>query len=153
MDLLEPGYDPAAVAAEFDRVLGGFGDSMRAADVPLSPANLANVSAWTVLSAFAAYHDRDGFADPGVRAVRDAARRNLALDRRVRRLSDADQQALAEMLELRTILRISDLYWGRQEGDAAREQAAQDELSAWIDDLFGIELERVRFSRRGLVER
>lgn len=153
MDLLEPGYDPAAVVAEFDRVLGGFGDSMRAADVPLRPDDIADISAWTLLSAFAAYHDRDSFGDRGVRALRDAARRNLALDRRVRRLPDADKQQLAEMLELRTILRISDLYWGRQEGDAAREQAALDELSAWIDDLFGVELERVRFTRTGLVER
>ena len=75
MDLLEPGYDPAAVVAEFDRVLGGFGDSMRAADVPLRPDDIADISAWTLLSAFAAYHDRNSFGDRGVRALRDAARR------------------------------------------------------------------------------
>ena len=153
MDLLEPGFDPAVVVAEFDRVLKGFDDSMRAADVPVRPDNIADVAAWTLLSAYAAYHDRRSFGDPGVRAVRDAARRSLALDRRLRRLSDAEKQELAEMLELRTILRISDLYWGRQDGDDAREQAAMDELNAWIDKLFGLELERVRFTRKGLVER
>jgi hypothetical protein len=153
MDRLEPGYDPAVVVAEFDRVLDGVHGSMRASDVPMSPDNIADVAAYTLLNAYAAYYDRKRMGDPGVRAVRDAARHNLALDRRARRLSDADTQELAEMLELRTILRISDLYWGRQDADAAREQAAINELNSWIDDLFGVEVERVRFSRKGLVPR
>lgn len=153
MDLLEPGYDPAALVAEFDRVLDGTHGSMRDADVSVSPGNIADVGAWTLLSAYAAYNDRTTLGDPGVRAVRDSLRRGLALDRRARRLSDADTQQVAEMLELRTILRISDLFWGRTNGDAAREAAALDELRSWIEELYGVDLERVKLSRNGLVRR
>jgi uncharacterized protein DUF6683 len=153
MDLLEPGYDPAALGAEFDRVLDGQHGSMRDADVPVSPDNIADVGAWVLLSGYAAYHDRTTLGNAGIRAVRDSLRRSLALDRRVRRLSDADTQQVAEMLELRTILRISDLFWGRTEEDAAREQAALDELRSWIKEVYGVDLERVRFSKKGLVPR
>jgi hypothetical protein len=121
--------------------------------VPISPDNIGDVGAWTLLSSYAAYHDRSTLGDAGVRAVRDSLRRSLALDRRVRRLSDADTQQAAEMVELRTILRISDLYYGRVNEDAAREQAALDELRSWTKEVYGVDLERVRFSKRGLVPR
>ena len=77
----------------------------------------------------------------------------MALDRRMRRLSDARAQEAAEMLELRTILRVSDLNVGRLQGDAAREQRARAALRAWIRQSFGLDLARVRLSRRGFVKR
>jgi hypothetical protein len=88
-----------------------------------------------------------------VKAVRRAARTDLALDRTVRRSSDARKQETAEMLALRTILRVSDLNWGRQSRDAAREAAAMDALRMWVDTAFGVDLDRVEFTRKGLVPR
>ena len=73
-------------------------------------------------------------------AVQRAARRAMALERGVRRLSDASTQEAAEMLELRTILRVSDLNVGRIQGDAAREQTASAALRSWIRQSFGLDL-------------
>jgi hypothetical protein len=153
MDRLEPGYDPAAVVAEFDRLLAQQHGNMRKSDVRVSSSNIADVAAWTLLLSYAQYHERTTLSDRGVRAVRDAARRSFALDRQARRLADAEAQQVAEKLELRTYLRLGDLFFGRQNADAPREQAALDELSTWIQDVYGVDLERVRFTRKGLVER
>lgn len=55
------------------------------------------------------------------------------------------------MLELRTIIQISDLNLGRLKGDAACEQAATAELRSWIRKAFGIDLKKVKLTRQGLV--
>ena len=57
------------------------------------------------------------------------------------------------MLELRTILRVSDLNVGRIERDAARERTARAALRAWMRQSFGLDLDRVELTRRGFVKR
>ena len=153
MALLEPGYDPAALTAAFDRVTALAHKSMRGLEGRWSSNNIADVAAFIQLSAYAAYTSRRSLPDAGVLAVQRTARTGMALDRRVRRLSDARAQEAAEMLELRTILRISDLNWGRIEHDAARRQAARAELRSWIKQTFAFDLARVKLTRRGFVTR
>jgi hypothetical protein len=48
---------------------------------------------------------------------------------------------------------VSDLNWGRIEGDVARQDAARAELRSWMKAAFGVDLERVKLTRRGLVVR
>jgi hypothetical protein len=153
MALLEPGYDPAALIAAFDRVTATAHESMRGLEGRWSPNNIADVAAFIQLSAYAAYTSRRSLPDAGVLAVQRTARTGMALDRRVRRLSDARTQEAAEMLELRTILRVSDLNWGRIEHDPARRRAARAELRSWIKQTFGFDLARVKLTRRGFVKR
>jgi hypothetical protein len=111
------------------------------------------VAAYSLILSYAAYHERSSFPDAAVRAIRRAARTDLALNRKVRTSSDARKQEAAEMLTLRTILRVSDLNWGRQSQDAAREQAATHALRAWVKTAFGVDLERVTVTRKGIVRR
>jgi hypothetical protein len=153
MALLEPGYDPAAVVAEFDRLRAVVHDGIRGWKGRWRPSNLADVAAYTLLSSYAVYYAKPSVSARGSLAVRRAARSGMALNRQVRRLSDGRKQTAAEMLELRTIFRLSDVNLARMQGDATREQAAEARLRAWIKDAFGIDLERVRLSRKGLVRR
>ena len=118
-----------------------------------SPNNIADVAAYMQLNAYAAFASRPSLGDRAVAAVQRGARTRMALDRRVRRLSHARAQEAAEMLALRTILRISDLNIGRIEGNAAREQAAGAELRSWIKQTFGLDVKRVKLTRRGFVTR
>ena len=151
--LLEPGFDPAALSAELDRLTAVAHKGMRGLSGRWSPNNIADVGAFMQLSAYAAYTSRTSLPDRGVVAVQRAARRGMALDRGVRRLSDARTQEAAEMLELRTILRVSDVNLGRSQGDAGREQAAEAELRSWIRQSFGLDIKRVKLTRRGFVKR
>ena len=153
MALLEPGFDPVAVAAEFDRLTAIAHKAMRGLSGRWSPSNIADVAAFMQLSAYAAYTSRTSLPDRGLAAVQRAARTGMALDRGVRRLSDARTQQAAAMLELRTILRVSDVNVGRIERDAAREQTARAALRSWIKESFGLDVKRVKLTRRGFVKR
>ena len=153
MERLEPGYDPATVVAEFNRLTALVHAGMRDWKVRWSPGNIADVSAYLLLNGYGAFHARTSAPDTPILAVQSAARRSMALSRQIRGLSAARKQTAAEMLELRTILRISDLNVARQAGDAPREQAAKAALRSWIKDVFGVDLERARLTRAGLVKR
>jgi hypothetical protein len=152
MALLEPGYDPpAAVVAEFDRLRAIVHDGIRDWKGRWSPRNIADVSAYMLLSSYGVFHARPSVSERGSLQVRSTARNAMALNRRVRRLSDARKQTAAEMLELRTIFRLSDVNVARMEGDATRELAAKARLRSWVKEAFGVDLERVRLTRKGLV--
>jgi hypothetical protein len=153
MERLGPGYDPAAVVAEFDRLTALVHAGMRDWKGRWSPGNIADVAAYMLLNGYGAFHARTSAPDTPILAVQSAARRSMALSRQIRGLSAARKQTAAEMLELRTILRISDLNLARTAGDAPREQAAKAALRSWIKDVFGVDLERVRLTRAGLVKR
>jgi hypothetical protein len=153
MDLLEPGYDPAALVAEFDRLKALVHKGMRQHKDPWSPNNIGDVVAYMLVSCYAAFYSRTSLPDRGVLAVRRSAREDLASDRRIRRLSDARMQEAAEMLELRTIIRISDLNVARMQGDAALEQAAEAELRSFVREVLGVDFKKVKLTRQGLVRR
>jgi hypothetical protein len=153
MDLLEPGFDPAAVVAEFDRLQALVSKAMRDQGNGWSPNNIAHVSAYMLLSAYGVFHSRPTLPRRSSLAVRTAARNSMALDRRLRGLSDARKQTAVEVLVLRTILRVSDVNVARLEHDATRERAAKAELRSWIREVFSVDLERIRLSRDGLVRR
>jgi hypothetical protein len=151
--LLDPSLDRATVIADLVRLQGLWDKQMRGLEPRLDPDDLGDVAAYALVLSYAAYHERTKLPTRGVKAVRRDARDDLARNRKVRTSSDARKQEAAEMLSLRTLIRVSDLNWGRQTGDAAREAAALDTLRVWIRDGFGVDLERTRFTRRGLVAR
>jgi hypothetical protein len=153
MNLLEPGFDPAAVVAEFDRLQTLVRKGMRDLGDGWSPNNMAHVSAYMLLAGYGVFHSRPTLPRRSSVAVRTAARNSMALDRRLRELSDARKQTAVEVLVLRTILRVSDVNVARLEHDATRERAAKAELRSWIREVFRIDLERIRLTREGLVRR
>ena len=73
MALLEPGFDPAALATEFDRLTGIAHTGMRGLSGRWSPNNIADVAAYMQLSAYAAYTARTSLSTRGVVAVQRAA--------------------------------------------------------------------------------
>jgi hypothetical protein len=153
LELLDPRVDPAAMTAEFDRLRALWDTEMGKLTPRLAPDDLADVATYALTLSYAAYYERRKVPDAGLAAVRRSARADLALNVKVRRSSDARKQEAAEMLALRTILRVSDLNWGRQDQDAEREQTAADELRDWVKAAFGLDLDRVKFTRKGLVAR
>jgi hypothetical protein len=153
MALLEPGYDPAAVVAEFDRLRAIVHDGIKGWKGRWSANNLGDVAAYMALSSYSVFYATSSVSERGSLVVRSAVRNSMALNRQVRRLTDARKQTAAEMLELRTIFRLSDLNLARMAGDATREQAAKAQLRSWIKDAFGLDLERVRLTSKGLVRR
>jgi hypothetical protein len=71
--LLDPSLDPASVIADLVRLQGLFDQEMRGLTPSLDPRNLGDV---------AARHERSSVPDAGVKAIRRAARTDLALNRR-----------------------------------------------------------------------
>jgi hypothetical protein len=152
IDALGPGHDPAQLASELDRLRALFHQAMREG-LPWSPNDVGDVAAFTVLTCYALYHLPTESTERAREAVRRAVRLDLASDKRVRRLSDARKQTAAEMLELRTILLVSDFNKARIARDVAARTAAEAAIRSWIKDAFGVDLAAVKLTRNGLVSR
>lgn len=92
---------------------------------------------------------------PVIKAVRGDVRAHFALDPRIRRASDAAKQASAEWLSQWAVL-LAATY------NIYKDTGNPDDLRAWRDrardlaaedDLIGVDLSRVRLTRRGIVAR
>jgi len=149
----QSGQDPAHVTtqldtakAEFRRVLTD-GAGWRVDD-------LGDLAAFSLVQAYIKVHDDDGdLPKRGLERLRREVRDDLALQKQVRRLSDARKQEIAESLELRTIFLISGVVGAQMTGDAAAEAEAREAMRAWAKDVYGVNLAQLELTRRGLVKR
>lgn len=151
LDRLPEGFDPAVATGELDRITGVWDGFVRDR-LGWRTNDVGDATATVLLMSYAAYHE----VNPSRRAsgaVRDDARTSMALDRRVRRRSDAQQQTAAEMLRYRLILLLADVNEARASGDATWEFLAKEDLRGWVRNTFGTNLDSVRTSARGLVPR
>jgi hypothetical protein len=150
---LGPGHDPQTVVADIERNRRLAHEHMRSLAGRWSPNDLGDVAAYVLLSGYAAYHDRPSLPAASVRAVQRSARNGLALRPRIRRTSNADKQTAAEMSEIRMIYSLAALGAARAAGDASSAEETQWEIRTWVRDVYGLDLERARLTRRGFVER
>jgi len=107
-----------------------------------------------ILLSYAVFHiegEGQAIPKPASAAVRRQVRAVLARDARVRRSSDTRQQTAAEMLEFRGFLLVSAFNEARTAGDQPRIDLALAGIRAFIRDSFGLDITRVKVTRRGLV--
>jgi hypothetical protein len=149
----QSGQDPTYVTtqldtakAEFRRVLVD-GAGWRVDD-------LGDLAAFSLVQAYIKVHDDDGdLPKRGLERLRRDVRDDLALQKQVRRASDARKQEIAESLELRTIFLISGVVGAQMIGDTAAEAEAREAMRAWAKDIYGVNLAKLELTRRGLVKR
>jgi hypothetical protein len=146
-----PGHDPAVVVADLERNRAAIHRMMRGFRGSWSPNDLADVAAVTLLSSYAAFHDRFELSGKGSLAVRSAARHALARRAKVRRLSPARKQTAAEMTEIRLIYALTRLNAARasRADDPHSFAAARYEIRTFVRDVYGLDVQRVRLTSRG----
>jgi hypothetical protein len=144
-----PGVDPATVAADIERNRALAHRQMRSFDGHWSSNNVADVAAFALLSAYAGYHDRSSLSARGSLAVLRAARNGLARSRSLRRVSATDKQTAVEMTEIRMIYALAALSQARTSGTAADVSIAQSKIRRWIRDVYKLDVDAVRLTRRG----
>ena len=146
---LGPGHDPATVVADIERNRTLAHDGLRLFKGRWSPNDLADIASFVLLSGYAAYHDKSELSTQGCLAVRRAARNGLANRKRVRGTSNADKQTAAEMSEIRLIYSLAALNAARMAGDTDAAEEARWEIRTWVRDVYGLDLERARLTKRG----
>lgn len=146
------GADRATVVPEFERVTADWRRVM-ARKVGWRPRDLGDVAAFAFVQGYGIVHGVATFDKRGLARIRAAVGDNLAADARVRRLSDARKQEAAESLELRTIFFAADVATLEERGDDAGAAAQRSELRGWLRAVYGVDVAKVRVTRRGLVRR
>lgn len=151
IEKLWPGFDPVlltgqldAAKAQYRTVLGRLG---------WSTSNLGDMAAFGLVQGYLNWHQVTSAPAAGLRVLRREVRHGLARQKRVRRLSDARQQEFAETLELRVIFFLDAYNDARTLGDSAAVAIARADMREWTEQTFGIDVNYVRLTRRGLVER
>lgn len=88
-------------------------------------------------------------------AVRRDIRDKLALDAAFRRMSDAEQQELAEWLGSWTVVLAGSLNTITAQGDAARTAAYRQEVRRMVQrrELLGVDMTRVKLTSKGIERR
>jgi hypothetical protein len=143
--------DPAFVTAELDRIKAEYRRAL-VDSLHWRGDDLGDVYAFSLLQAYIKVRGREPAQAPIARLRREV-RDDIALQKRVRRLPDARKQEAAEALELRTLFLISDMVKAQMAGDAAAEASARAAMRTWAKDVYGIDVDKVRLTRRGFVRR
>jgi hypothetical protein len=136
------------------------GDLMRQFDAAMrkqgwSTRDLGDMYALAYLQLWLIANDQRSTRTEVDRAVRKELRRQLALDRRAGGASDATQQETAEWLGSWTVVLGGTINHLRTLGDPARVEDFRDRARKLIraPDLLGVDLTKVRLTRRGIERR
>jgi hypothetical protein len=146
--------------ADAIRALIDSGDLMRQFGAAMrkqgwSPRDLGDMYSLAYLQLWLVANDKRKTSTAVDKAVRKDLRRRLALDRKVRRASDATQQETAEWLGSWTVVLAGSINHLRTLGDAAAVEAFRENARTLIraPDLLGTDLQQIRLTRRGIARR
>jgi hypothetical protein len=143
------GVDPAQLTAQLDAAKASFRGVMKRLHWRVT--DLGDMAAFSFVQGYITWYEDGNVPPRGLKLLRRDVRANLARQRAVRRLSDARQQEIAEILELRVIFFLD------QRDDAVRAgestAVARAEMRDWTKSIFGVDVNRVRLTKRGLVKR
>lgn len=148
----DPGADPAALTGQMDAAKASF-RKVLTKTVGWRSYDVGDVAAFSLLQAYALVAQHARLSSRGMAAVRRDVRDNLAGQAKIRRLSDARQQEIAEVFELRVIFFIDAVNDAARAQDPAAAATARDRLREWADDTFGLDVTKVKLTARGLVRR
>jgi uncharacterized protein DUF6683 len=120
-----------------------------------STRDLGDMYALAYLQLWLVANDQRSIRTEVDRAVRKDLRRQLALDRRAGGASDARQQETAEWLGSWTVVLAGSVNHLRTLGDPARVEDFRDRARKLIraPDLLGVDLTKIRLTRRGIERR
>lgn len=120
-----------------------------------SSRDIADVYASSLLIVWSTVRGTDRWNTKVARAVRTEIRRQFALDRGIRRASDAVKQERAEWLASWTVLLTAQWLTYRREGDSAAASAWQRRVrsEARQSDLLGVDVATLRLSSKGITRR
>jgi hypothetical protein len=151
IDQVGVSVDPVVLTAQLDGAKATFREVL--ARVGWSASDLGDIAAFSLVQGYITWHQIGHVSQPGLKVLRREVRDNLALQKAVRRLSDARQQEIAEILELRVIF-FRDAYANaRASGESVDVAVARAQTREWIETIFGVDVNEVRLTRRGLVDR
>lgn len=148
-DEVGDGVDTAQLTAELDAAKASFRSVMKR--LHWRATDVGDMAAFSFAQGYITWHENGVVPRRGLKRLRRDVRANLARQRPVRRLSDARRQEIAEILELRVIFFLD------QRDDALRAgqstAVARAEMREWTKSIFGVDVNKVRLTRRGLVAR
>jgi hypothetical protein len=146
-----PAVDPAVLTAQLDAAKAEFRKTL--ARVGWSSRDLGDMAAFSLVQAYVTWHERITVPAAGLKALRRTVRDNLARQSKVRRLPDARQQEIAEILELRVIFFLDTRNDAQAAGDSAGVAIARSDMRDWTKAIFGVDVNTARLTSRGLVAR
>lgn len=111
--------------------------------------HLGDVAAYGLLVAYLVANQTTGASDAGVRLMRRAVTDQLALDKAVRRRSDAEQQRLAELLMLRVGYYVG---WSNDlaaKDDPSGAELVRRDLVRFTRSVYGLDVSTVKLTAKG----
>ncbi|HEY8583326.1 MAG TPA: DUF6683 family protein [Capillimicrobium sp.] len=137
------------------RLMAEFRRGMRGQAHRWSPRDLGDVYAQVYVYPWLSVNGETQTSAAVDEAVRRDLRRRLALDPRVRRASDGEQQAIAEWLGSWAVVVIGAYQALRAVGDAEALERFRGEVRTLVrePDLLGVDLQAVRLTPRGIEPR
>ena len=151
IDEVGPIIDPMVLTGQLDAAKAGFREVL--AGVGWKATDLGDVAAFSLVQGYVTWRRVRNASEAGLKVLRREVRGNLALQRQVRRLSETRKQEIAEMLELRVIFFLDAFDDARLLGDSTGVAIARADMREWTETIFGVDVNEVRLTRRGLVER
>ncbi len=151
IDALGPGYDPAVVVADLERNRALVHAMLRSFSGSWSANDLADVAAVALLGGYAAYNGKTTLSSRGSLAVRASARDGLGGSKRIRALAAERKQTAAEMTEIRLIYLVAALNAARAAGDEPALDSARAKLRGWLRDVYSLDVDDVKLTKRGFV--
>lgn len=148
----DPGVDRATLFGQLDAARAAFRDVLTGR-VGWRATDLGDVAAFSLVQGYATVTGDATLSPRGLAQIRRAVGDDLARQRSVRRMPDARQQEVAEVMTLRVVLLLSDINRATEAGDDATVAAARAQMRAWTEELFGVDVAKVRLTKRGLVRR
>jgi hypothetical protein len=149
LDEAGEGVDPALVTAQLDAAKASFRAVMKRLHWRVT--DVGDMAAFSFVQGYITWHEDGVVPRRGMKVLRRDVRANLARRREVRRLSDARRQEIAEMLELRVIFFLDQRDDALRAGESTA--VARAEMREWTESIFGVDVNHVRLTKRGLVKR
>ncbi|MFA4929630.1 MAG: DUF6683 family protein [Patulibacter sp.] len=144
------GADPAVLLPVLDKVRADWRQVLTK-NVKWSPRDLGDATAFTFIQLNNQYRGQGQLDERAVASIRTLVRDDLARKASVRRLSAARKQEAVEVLQLRTIFLATTRDLRQQAGDAAGVRAAKEDIRSFTRETFGIDLQKVKVGKKGLV--
>jgi len=149
LEQLGPGVDPSQLTAQLDAAKANFRAVLK--KLHWSARDLGDMAAFSFVQSYVTWNEIEQVSPRGLKLLRRDVRANLARQAKVRRLSDARQQEIAEVLELRVIFFLDERNDALRAGESTA--VARAEMREWTTSIFGVDVNEVRLTSRGLKER
>lgn len=142
-----PGVAPEVVQADLAQLREVAASDIKA--LGWRPTDLGDIASYCLVVGWAVVNERTKINRKGAAAVRRAVVDELALTKAVRRLSDARQQELAELLLLRTGYYVGWRNDRLAKGDLVQANVMSEQLRTYVTRVYGVDPGRVKLGSRG----